>query len=108
MPSWDLDYTQFRLSLLTSGALVTSGTAIQMTAGLLILRKSVGSAATVALPTNPLAFFQYVIKDGKGDASTNNITVTSPLNIDGASTYVINVNYSSNSFVFDTVTWNAV
>jgi hypothetical protein len=46
--------------------------------------------------------------DGKGDAATNNITITpSGKNVNGSATFVMNVNFQSTVFVFNGTQWNA-
>lgn len=72
-----------------------------------IVNKIVGAATAVTL-TNPVAAFKQniVIKDGKGDAFTNNITITpSAGTIDNAATYVININLASVTLQFDGTNW---
>jgi hypothetical protein len=62
---------------------------------------------TVNLPGTPSTGRTVIIKDGKGDASTNNITITpSTGNIDGAATYVMSVNYSSAMVVYNGIEWS--
>lgn len=46
---------------------------------------------------------RYDVK--KTDASGNTVTVSSPANIDGATTYVISVQYASVTVVSDGATW---
>lgn len=61
----------------------------------IVVKKVTGSASTVNLPVNPIIGKTYIIKDGKGDASINNITVlsTGGVTIDGATSKIINANY---------------
>jgi hypothetical protein len=109
MPSQDLDQLQREVTAITpTGAIVTSGSSIPMTTITLVVRKSVGSATTVTLPTNPVPWLPYVIKDGKGDAATNHITVASAALIDGSASIIMNTNSQSMSFEYDTSTWNVV
>ena len=66
-----------------------------------------------ALPTSPEAWVTYVMKDGKGDAATNNIDIASGSGshtIDGSSaSAVISSNFGSLSFVFDGISnWSIV
>jgi hypothetical protein len=52
---------------------------------------------------------EILIKDGKGDANTNNITVVSSGNtIDGFSAITIAVNYQSIHFMYNGTEWNIV
>jgi hypothetical protein len=74
----------------TSGSLYTVGT----TDGKVLVNKNVGSATSIVLPiasTFAYPFYGVFIKDLKGDAATNNITVsfTGGENCDGMSSIVI-------------------
>jgi hypothetical protein len=63
-----------------------------------------GAPKQVNLPDAPTTGSTYIIKDVTGSAGGNAITVTTvtgAVNIDGAVTYVMNVNYAS-----ATVMWN--
>ena len=74
--------------------------------GTLEVKKATGAATTVTLPANPKAGWHRWVKDGKGDANTNNITVqASTGNIDDAATFVISNNYGSALFVYDGSQW---
>jgi hypothetical protein len=116
MPSQDLDQLQREVIALLAasavvvptGATMTSGSSITMTTTTLVVRKTIGSATTVTLPASPVSWLTYVVKDGKGDAATNNITIASVALIDGSVSVVLNVNSQSMSFEYDTVTWNIV
>lgn len=70
---------------------------------------NVAAPATVNLLASPLVGQVLVIKDIDGDANTNNITVSGNGNtIDGAATYVLNVDYSSITLVFNGTEWNVI
>ena len=72
------------------------------TANTVIVKKTVGSSTTVFLPANPTTGQEYTVKDGKGDAFTNPITVDgSGINIDGSPSWLLNVNYQSVTIFFD-------
>lgn len=58
--------------IVTSGA---TATLAHDTDYLLVINKSVGSATQVNLPAAPVADWRFEVKDGKGDAVTNNITI---------------------------------
>jgi len=74
---------------------------------MLVVRKTVGSATTVNLPATPGVGQTFIIKDGKGDAATNNITVSgNGILIDGSSTFVMNENYQSITLIFDGASWD--
>lgn len=75
----------------------------------IVVNKTVGAATTVNLPASPLTGTVFYIKDGKGDAATNNITITPAAgNIDGAGTLVINTNYGGYQLVYNGAAWNIV
>lgn len=60
------------------------------------INKTVGAATTVNLPKATGTGKRYTIVDVKGDANANNITLTPPSGtINGAATFVMNVNYQS-------------
>ena len=94
-----------------SGVVVTTGATASFAAGqtVVIVRKASGSATAITLPTTPVNWVTYQVKDGKGDAATNNITV-SPASgtVDGAASIAINNNYQGLSFVYDGTSWNVV
>lgn len=72
-----------------------------------IVNKATGAPTTVNLPSSPTTGTVFVVKDGKGDAATNNITVTPAAgNIDGASTLTMNVGYESVNLVYNGTQWN--
>lgn len=62
---------------------------------------STTSARSLILPPLSLAGpgKAYIVKDAGGSATSNNITVSASDLIDGQSTYVINTNYWSTTFV---------
>lgn len=94
-----------------SGSVVTAGATAAFTAGqtVLVIRKGTGSATAVTLPSAPVAWVTYQVKDGKGDAAANNITVSPATGtVDGAASVILNVNYQGLSFVYDGASWNLV
>ena len=63
-----------------------------------------GGAITINLPNAPATGRTFVVIDQIGDASSNHITVTTVggvVDIDGATTSVMNSNYESQSFLFN-------
>lgn len=63
-----------------------------------------GGAITVQLPNAPTLYSQYIIKDRTGSSATNAITITTvggAVNIDGAATYALNVNYKAVQVLFN-------
>ena len=89
---------------------VTSGATIAMvsTDDVLIVNKTTGSATTVTLPASPTKGMRVVVKDAKGDAATNNITVQPAAGtIDGSATFLINAAYGFGDFIYDGTQWSA-
>lgn len=63
----------------------------------------------IVLPITPDTGRTYIVKDFSGNAEINNITVSSaPDTIDGETSKVINVNFGSLTFVFNSIEWSAV
>lgn len=59
---------------------------------------------SIRLPNAPSTGRIFVVKDSAGTAATNNITVTTvggAVTIDGATSYVISVNYVAANFIFN-------
>ena len=78
------------LTIVQSGATYNS---VQTDARILV-NKTIGSPTTIALLAASSYFQPVLVKDLKGDAGTNNITVTFPGTFDGdASPLTINTNY---------------
>lgn len=85
-------------TITAAGAITVSATSDYF----ICVNKTTGAATTVNLPSSPATGQTYLVKDCKGDAATNNITVTPASGtIDGSATYVINVNRASVA-----TTWN--
>lgn len=88
---------------------VTVGSSVPMTGTMMLVNKTIGSATAVSLSQGASPWVIYTIKDYKGDAATNNITVTPSSGlIDGAASFVININYMAASLVFDGTNWSIV
>ncbi len=82
---------------------------VAVTDQVVVVNKTTGAATTVNLPASPRTGQQFKIKDGKGDAATNNITITPAAgNIDGAATKVISTNYGAATVVYNGTQWNAL
>lgn len=71
------------------------------------VRKTTGSATTVTVPASPTAHVDYIVKDARGDAAANPITVNGAT-IDGQSSFVIPVNYGAVTLVFNGTDWSVV
>lgn len=76
---------------------------------IVLVNKTSGAATAVNLPANPLIGRVYTIKDAKGDANSNNITLTPAAgNIDGAGTYVMSTNYQAARIAYNGTQWNVL
>jgi hypothetical protein len=76
---------------------------------LVVVNKSVACISNANLPATPITNQTHVIKDGKGDAGTNNITIVPAAgNIDGAANFVMNSNYQAVTVVYNGSQWNVV
>lgn len=70
------------------------------------VNKTVGAATTVNLPASPATGTAFIIKDEKGDAATNNITLTPAAgNIDNAGTFVMVTNNQSVIIIYNGTQW---
>jgi len=86
-----------------SGDITVSGTADYF----ICVDKGTGAATAVNLPASPGTGLTYLIKDCKGDAATNNITITPAAgDIDGSGTYVISNNYGSVAVTYNGTAWS--
>jgi len=74
------------------------------------INKTVGAATQVTLPPSPAVGEYVTVKDGKGDAATNNITVigASSATIDGQSSYVIQANYGAVMLRWNGTEWKVL
>lgn len=82
---------------------------VAVTDDIIVVNKASGAATAVNLPASPVTGQSYVIKDGKGDAATNNITVTPASgNIDGSTTFVMDRNYQSCFVVYTGSEWSQI
>jgi hypothetical protein len=75
---------------------------------IIVIDKITGSATAVNLPATPNTGQVLIIKDGKGDAATNNITITPAAGtIDGATSVVLSTAYAVSRLVYNGTQWNA-
>jgi hypothetical protein len=99
------------LSRILKTRVVTAAGAVTVatTDDIVVINKTSGAATAANLPSTPKTGTRFIIKDGKGDAATNNITITPAAgNIDGAGTSVINTNYGSTTLVYNGSEWNII
>jgi len=97
-------------SLTTSVRVVTAAGAVTVVANdyVIVVNKTVGASTALTLQAG-VSGRTLIIKDGKGDAATNNITISPAAgNIDGAATFVMNVNYGAIKIVYNGTEWNIV
>lgn len=77
--------------------------------GLVVIRKAAGSATAVTLEANPAVGATHSLKDGRGDAATNAITVTPAAGaIDGAGSYVMSTAFEAVTLVYDGAQWSVI
>lgn len=90
--------------------IVTAAGAITVTTAdiFVTVNKTVGAATAVSIPGGATRGTIFVIKDGKGDSGTNNITITPTSGtIDGAGSLVISTNFGAARLVSDGVNYGA-
>jgi hypothetical protein len=87
--------------------LVSSGASYSAIGSSVIwVNKTVASPTAIVLPSTPTQGMQISVKDRKGDASTNPITVNgNGKNIDGASTFLMNFNHQSATLYYGDTEW---
>lgn len=106
--AWTSTYTQNLVLQTTVFTSAGNYTAVS-TDVVIVINKGTGAATTVTLPANPNTGRVAIVKDGKGDSNTNNITVQGASgNIDGSATYVMNVNYRGLLLVYNGTQWNKI
>lgn len=98
---------QFRL---IPTVVIAAGTYVVVAAdSVVIMNKTVGAASAVTLPASPNTGRVIIVKDGKGDAAANNITISgNGKNIDGAATLVISTNFGVSRLVYNSAQWNVI
>lgn len=94
----------------SSFSVFTGSGNVAMTAGqeAQFVNKTTGGATTVTLPPAPSNGDVAFVKDLKGDAGTNNITVQAAASatIDAGSSHVIKANYGSAIYLFGNGQWS--
>jgi len=82
---------------------------VSTTETVIVINKGTGAATTVTLPSSPNTDRLLVIKDGKGDAAANNITISgNGKNIDGSASVTISTNYGVSRIVYNGTQWNVI
>jgi hypothetical protein len=83
--------------------------AVLSTDNVIIVNKTVGATTAVNLPSSPSTNQYFVVKDGKGDANTNNITINgNGKTIDGGSSLIIGSPYGWNQLIYNGTEWNII
>lgn len=73
------------------------------------VNKTTGAASAVALFASPTTGYVLTVLDCKGDANTNNITITPAAGlIDGSATFVINTAFGAWQAVYTGTIWKTV
>ncbi len=96
-------------SVIAAARTVTASGAVTVSATTdyhICINKTTPAATTVNLPASPANGLMFLIKDCKGDAATNNITITPAAGtIDGAATYVMSTNWQATGVIYNNGTW---
>jgi DUF4097 and DUF4098 domain-containing protein YvlB len=71
----------------------------------ILVNKTVAGTSTVTLPSGPLQGRMIVVKDARGDATANPVTVSGAQTIDGLSSTSLSANYAGITLVFSGVQW---
>lgn len=69
---------------------------------------NVAAPSSIILAASPPIGRVFIVKDISGDASINPIIISASTTIDGVSTKILNIDYSSVTLVFNGTEWNVV
>ncbi len=85
----------------------SGGITVSSADGLVVINKLVAGPTAVTLEPNPVSGTQHRIKDGRGDAASNPITI-SPASgtIDGSSSFTLNQNRAAITLEFNGFEWS--
>jgi hypothetical protein len=79
------------------------------TDNVIMVNKTVGAPTALALPASPTLGCEIIVKDAKGDAFTNNITISPAVGtIDGLASFILTQNYQSFTFIYNGTEWNVI
>jgi phosphopantothenate synthetase len=74
-----------------------------------VVNKAAGEATLVNLFAFPATGTRIVIKDGRGDAATNPLTIVPAMGtIDGIATYAMNVDRQSTTLFYSGAEWEVI
>ena len=103
------DYPQGTQDITTRVVTASGAITHLATDSVIIVNKTTGAATAITLIASPALGRIIRIKDGKGDANTNNITITPAAgNIDGSATKVINTAFGALSLIYNGTQWNSI
>lgn len=91
--------------------IITASGPVQMadTDGIIFLNKTASESTLVTLPLAPKSGMIVIVKDMKGDADTNFVTIVmSAGTVDGLPQFVMSNNYQSITFTFNGTEWNII
>ncbi len=102
-----------RLHISTALVWTAAGDIVAKDNGVIIVKKTSGAATQVTLPARSGRGTFAFVKDGKGDAATNAITIipdgtTNNTTIDGGANFVLNVNYGAAIFLHNGTEWGLI
>jgi hypothetical protein len=82
----------------------------QQTDVIILVCPTISGPTLIELPATPVVGQLIIVKDKKGDANVNNITIDPPgaTTIDGFNQFLITQRYQSFTFVWNGTEWNAV
>ena len=90
-------------------ATAAGGVAVTAADAVIVVRKTAGAATTVTLESGPAAGRVVTVKDGRGDAGANPITVVPASGtIDGVANLVLSSGYGSVTLVFNGLEWSVL
>jgi len=91
-------------------SVIEEGTSATASVNQIVIGKSSNeSPFSLNLPASPESGDQILVKDAKGDASNNNLTIFgNGKDIDGLDTIIINRNYGSIKLVYNGTEWNVL
>jgi hypothetical protein len=93
-------------SLLTTRIATTTPVNVLSTDTVVVVKLATPGPAVVNLPASPSTGQHFYIKDGSGNAETNNITITPASGtIDGAGTFIIDTNYADQHVHYNGTEW---
>lgn len=103
------DVRDLIVTVVPTGAAVTSGATQAMTTTNLIMNYAVATTVAVTLPSL-IAWQTATVKDYSGVCSLGNPWTVSPPsgNIDSAATFVMNQPHQSATFMFDGTNWSVI